>query len=706
MSTYLPKNGNLSMVYSAEYDLYTNNKSELAKVAKHPHVPKREINYNITDDKLIESMCKEILLDRLVSLKVIIETLLSRGSQSHSDVTLTDADKVKIMYFWLSLQIARTTPVSISADRYSFAYQINQIRHSRNTCAVLFALMCFYAKIPCVIIKGFVKGGSYYPQEKMKEKYTREWNAVLVDGHWRLVDVLWGSGETVDTRYLFPDPEKLRLTHFTDRVKWQLVVEPTTQLAFEAQAFIKPRFFELNMKMMSDKHGVIICQEGELELCFQLDSSQASKQEFKLLAKYYNEEKMWELEKLDNNNLQIDFIHKRLVADHNLHDMDSKTDLDGESQISSASILSITVRFPRAGLYKIEICGRSNDVFTEFDWIAIYNVQVKMVHDWLVFFPRVDKIGWGPNSYLEECGLKALSHIGGEIICIAGKILEVKFGLLPNARTRNVSLRFKLQDVVNQYDEHPEEDNSNATYGGNSSFSPSKDGDIVIQIPIKQVSEMILNIYATLNATDKGHVINYRVLAKLDPKQKMEEFRAEIIGRLNECVKGLDIKLLTQALSEARASGLHRDRKVVDIFRKACARHRYLSRYLKCLKAIEQISNTDIASLRSMNRPDDRLVCVLRATLVLLGEDPSRIVTWEDIQPHLTILGPKNLNRRLKNFEITDADIHSRIQKVESLLGDKHIDLVEILGVSREAAAFAHWIDDVFQLYKLKLLDC
>ena len=72
-------------------------------------------------------------------------------------------------------------------------------------------------------------------------------------------------------------------THFTDNETWQLVDKPMTQLAFEAQAFIKPRFFELNIKMLSEKHGVIICEAGELELCFQLDSSQASKQEFKLL---------------------------------------------------------------------------------------------------------------------------------------------------------------------------------------------------------------------------------------------------------------------------------------------------------------------------------------------------------------------------------------------------------------------------------------
>ncbi|KAH3755886.1 hypothetical protein DPMN_190585 [Dreissena polymorpha] len=262
-----------------------------------------------------------------------------------------------------------------------------------------------------------------------------------------------------------------------------------------------------------------------------------------------------------------------------------------------------------------------------------------MVHDLLVFFLRVEKIGWGPNSYLEECGLKALSHVGGEITCIAGKVLEVIFGLLPNTRTRNVSLRFTLQDVVNQNDEHPEEDNGYATDGGNSSFSPSKDGFIAIQIPIKQVSEMILNIDATLNATDKGHVINYSVLAKFDPTQEMEEFRADMIGRLTEGVKGLDIKLLAHALNDARASGLHRNRKVVELFRKACARHNYLLRYLKCIKAIEQISNIDIASLRSMNRPDDRLVYVLCETMVLLGKDLSRIVTWEDIQPHLTILG-------------------------------------------------------------------
>ena len=49
----------------------------------------------------------------------------------------------------------------------------------------------------CRVIKGFLKGSTYFPNHIFTEKDSDDlrgsWNAVLIDGKWRLVDTHWGS---------------------------------------------------------------------------------------------------------------------------------------------------------------------------------------------------------------------------------------------------------------------------------------------------------------------------------------------------------------------------------------------------------------------------------------------------------------------------------------------------------------------------------
>jgi len=45
-------------------------------------------------------------------------------------------------------------------------------------------------------ITGFVKGAGYCPDHHFKdvhENFRGKWNAVLINGQWRLVDTHWGS---------------------------------------------------------------------------------------------------------------------------------------------------------------------------------------------------------------------------------------------------------------------------------------------------------------------------------------------------------------------------------------------------------------------------------------------------------------------------------------------------------------------------------
>jgi len=52
------------------------------------------------------------------------------------------------------------------------------------------------AGIQAKTVTGYLKGAGYYPDYEFGDKtdpFRGSWNAVLLDGQWRLVDTNWGS---------------------------------------------------------------------------------------------------------------------------------------------------------------------------------------------------------------------------------------------------------------------------------------------------------------------------------------------------------------------------------------------------------------------------------------------------------------------------------------------------------------------------------
>ena len=71
-----------------------------------------------------------------------------------------------------------------------------------------------------------------------------EWNAVFVDGSWRLLDPFWGScvknqeghvtSNTSDW-FLFTEPKQFLYSHLPEKPEWQLVEQPISKHEFEKQ---------------------------------------------------------------------------------------------------------------------------------------------------------------------------------------------------------------------------------------------------------------------------------------------------------------------------------------------------------------------------------------------------------------------------------------------------------------------------------------
>ena len=68
------------------------------------------------------------------------------------------------------------------------------IRTGKTTYAQVFEMLCSYANLHCVIITGYAKGAEYEPGMKFTGRQGQHsWNAVFVNGAWRLMDCHWAA---------------------------------------------------------------------------------------------------------------------------------------------------------------------------------------------------------------------------------------------------------------------------------------------------------------------------------------------------------------------------------------------------------------------------------------------------------------------------------------------------------------------------------
>ena len=105
------------------------------------------------------------------------------------------------------------------------------------------------------------------------------WNAVHVDGAWRLVDCHWAARRIIrnkvnpenlryelDEYYFMPDPDQMIYSHFPDDSSLSLRDEPMTLTKFEDLVFLKPSFFKHGLRLMSTEDAVIKTNNQELDL--------------------------------------------------------------------------------------------------------------------------------------------------------------------------------------------------------------------------------------------------------------------------------------------------------------------------------------------------------------------------------------------------------------------------------------------------------
>lgn len=137
----------------------------------------------------------------------------------------------------------------------------------------LFSALAGEAGLEAVEIRGYGKGYSYRPWQRFSGPYNHAWNAVKINGSWRLMDSTWGAGylgrdgkyhRWFDDYYFMTPPDQFIFDHLPEEESWQLLDRPLSQAEFEDLVYVESDLFNLGLKVI-ERNGSI-SSEGEVNI--------------------------------------------------------------------------------------------------------------------------------------------------------------------------------------------------------------------------------------------------------------------------------------------------------------------------------------------------------------------------------------------------------------------------------------------------------
>jgi hypothetical protein len=173
----------------------------------------------------------------------------------------SDSHKVRAIHDWVTLNVSYDT-TCLTGGSAGDQRVADVLRTRRSACggyANLFGELCRLSGLNCVTIHGHARGAGFRVfGRQAPERSEHVWNAVMVDGRWRLVDATWDAGwfrdgvayeQHYSTDYLFPDPAWLVYTHLPADAGWQLLAQPISTDEFDDLPYLTAEFFRLGLTL-------------------------------------------------------------------------------------------------------------------------------------------------------------------------------------------------------------------------------------------------------------------------------------------------------------------------------------------------------------------------------------------------------------------------------------------------------------------------
>lgn len=193
----------------------------------------------------------------------------------------SDDDKARAIYAWIAMNIKydiKQLNRNKKQIKYSFSSEEERIRKEqeivmdiatktlkskKGVCegySSLYKVLCDMTRVECEMIAGSTKS-SEMDIGKLPEYSDHKWNAIKINGEWKLIDVTWGSGygdsqtgkfvANYTDIYFFTNPDDFFLNHFPEEEKW-LLTDKT------AEDFAKlPYFYDYYLESGIELHEPI-----------------------------------------------------------------------------------------------------------------------------------------------------------------------------------------------------------------------------------------------------------------------------------------------------------------------------------------------------------------------------------------------------------------------------------------------------------------
>ncbi|XP_067667803.1 lim and transglutaminase domain protein ltd-1-like [Haliotis asinina] len=459
----------------------------------------------------------------------------------------TDLQKLRAIFYLVgSLNIERQFYNGVT-DPHTPRGHMKLIKLGKGWYTDFFALLCRAAGLPCVIVHGKGKSVSYEVGDRDASDLYSDWNAVYVDGDWRLVHGLWsytgimgydaGRWMKIEDQgkqkrdkpaaskgkhvsgikefWFLTDPDQFVYFCLADRQEWQLLVKPWTVEKFmDVPYFRHPYFTSSDMTLTSADKSVLVPQGGRTVIAFEHDANCKSDISYEL---FFDEER-------SEGTLPDSVKLPRCVLFE-----------------STEKEKKLNYRFHVVGIYKtiIYIGGKSKLRIVEF------MIDCKEVSQNKHLFPITPDIGFGFGHTAKDFGLQSPSEPEAIIETVKNKPNEFQFKLSEDqqleAHLRHNDLEpGKLRECVEK---------------------ETKDDKVTFKVTVPEDvgnGEFALQIYGQ-DSNGKVNVVNYLLTNNKGDFGADDEER--IRKQLKEALKREDTQELEKAIEEFEEANLSDDDK-------------------------------------------------------------------------------------------------------------------------------------------------